>query len=59
MFLKDDIAESFSYTLSIDWLNIPNIYKIVEEYQPDSVVLERVDSSVGGIAKLADRMDLG
>lgn len=59
MFLKDDIAESFSYTLSIDWLNIPNIYKIVEEYQPDIVVLESVDSSVGGIAKLADRMNLG
>lgn len=59
MFLKDDIAESFSYTLSIDWLNIPNVYKIVEEYQPDIVVLESVDSSVGGIAELAGMMDLG
>lgn len=44
MFLKDDIAEGFAETLSVDWANIPVLDKLVGEYQPDIVVLESTDS---------------
>lgn len=57
MFLKDDIAESFSATLSVDWLNVPIIDKIVEEYQPDVVILECVDSTLGNVMELTKQMD--
>lgn len=57
MFLKDDIAESFEETLSVDWLNIPILDEIVEIYQPDIVVLECVDSKLGSIAELTNQMD--
>lgn len=39
-FIKDDVAEHFSKTLSIDWLNISQMDKVVKMYQPDIIVLE-------------------
>lgn len=57
MFLKDDIAESFCATLSIDWLNIPILDEILEAYQPDIVVLECVDTSLGNIIDLVEEID--
>lgn len=49
MFLKDDIAESFAETLSVDWANISVINRLVEEYQPDIVILESTDSCLGAV----------
>lgn len=49
MFLKDDIAESFAETLSVDWANISVIDRLVEAYQPDIVVLESTDSCLGAV----------
>lgn len=46
MFLKDDVAESFCGTLSIDWLNIPILDEVVEEYEPDIVVFESAQSAL-------------
>lgn len=57
MFLKDDIAESFSETLSIDRSNIPLIDKIVEEYQPDIVVLECVDCVLSQVLEALEQID--
>lgn len=52
MFLKDDIAEGFRETLSIDWLNIPILDQVVEEYQPDIVVLESAQSALKDTVEL-------
>lgn len=52
MFLKDDIAEGFRETLSIDWLNIPILDQVVEEYQPDIVVLESTQSALKDTVEL-------
>lgn len=42
-FLKEDIAESFSETLSIDWINLTNLDRILEIYEPDIVVFESAE----------------
>lgn len=57
MFLKDQVAESFGETLSIDWLNIPILDKVVEEYQPDIVVLESAQSALGNTVELVGEAD--
>lgn len=57
MFLKDDIAESFSETLSIDWLNIPILDEIVEEYQPDIVIIESAQSALKNTVELVNEVD--
>lgn len=57
MFLKDDIAESFSATLSIDWLNIPILDEVVDEYQPDIVVLESAQSALKDTVELVSQVD--
>lgn len=46
MFLKDDIAESFASTLSIDTFNIIILNDVVEEYQPDIVLMECGESAL-------------
>lgn len=45
-FLKEDIAECFSETLSIDWMNLTNLDKILAIYEPDIVVLESAEFSL-------------
>lgn len=57
MFLKDDIAEGFSETLSIDWMNLPILDKIVQDFQPDIVVLESTESTLGTVMEYLDRME--
>lgn len=57
MFLKDDIAESFSATLSIDWLNISILDEVVEEYQPDIVILESAQSALKDTVALVNQVD--
>lgn len=43
MFLKDDIAESFSETLSIHWDNLQKLDEVLDYYHPDIVLLETAD----------------
>lgn len=57
MFLKDDIAESFRETLSIDWLNIPILDKVVEEFDPDIVVIESAQSALKDTVELVDQVE--
>lgn len=58
MFLKDDIAESFRETLSIDWLNIPILDEVVEEFEPDIVVIESAQSALKDTVGLISESDL-
>lgn len=58
MFLKDDIAESFHGTLSIDWLNIPILDEIVEEYHPDIVIIESAQSALDSTIELVGETEL-
>lgn len=55
MFLKNDIAESFCATLSIDRLNIPILDEVVAEYEPDIVVIECAQSAVKETMELFDQ----
>lgn len=57
MFLKDDIAESFYGTLSIDWLNISILDEVVEEYQPNIVVFESAQSALKNTVGLVDEVE--
>lgn len=57
MFLKDDIAESFRETLSIDWLNIPILDEVVEEFEPDIVVIESAQSALKDTVELISESD--
>lgn len=57
MFLKDDIAESFRETLSIDWLNIPILDEVVDEYQPDIVIIESAQSALKDTVGLIQEVD--
>ena len=57
MFLKDDIAESFSETLSIDWINMSILDEVIEEYQPDIVVLESAQSALKDTVDLVNQAD--
>lgn len=58
MFLKDDVAESFASTLSIDWLNISILDEVIEEYQPDIVVIESAQSALPDTIELINQVDL-
>lgn len=49
MFIKDDIAEGFRETLSIDWLNVPILNQIIDDYTPDIVVLESTEKTLGNV----------
>lgn len=42
-FIKNDIAESFYETLSIDWINLSNLNQVLEIYKPDIIVLESAE----------------
>lgn len=57
MFMKEDLAESFYQTLSIDWLNLPILDEVVAEYQPDIVVLESAQSALANTVALAGETD--
>lgn len=43
-FIKGHIAESFSETLSIDWINLSNLDEIIDIYKPDILVFESAES---------------
>ncbi|MCM1156632.1 MAG: hypothetical protein NC314_06570 [Roseburia sp.] len=57
MFLKDDLAESFCATLSIDWANIPVLAEAVEVYQPDIVILESTQKALGNTISLVSQWE--
>lgn len=57
MFLKNDIAESFCATLSIDRLNIPILDQVVAEYELDIVVIECAQSAVKDTMELASQAE--
>lgn len=57
MYIKDKIAESFYETLSIDWLNIPILDEVVEEYQPDIVIIESDQSALNDTIGLINQVD--
>lgn len=56
-FIKDDIAEGFQETLSIDWVNIENIDELLEIYKPDIVVFENAESYIDTIINLINKVD--
>lgn len=58
MFLKEDVAESFASTLSIDWLNISILDEVVEEYQPDIIVFESAQSALSNTIELVNQVNL-
>ncbi len=43
MFLKDNIAESFAHTLSVNLTKLENLETVIDEYDPDIVVLENTE----------------
>ena len=55
-FLKDDIAESFSDTLNIDWSNLDNLDSVIARFEPDIVVLENTEYSAGNIIDYVNQM---
>lgn len=55
-FLKDDIAESFSDTLNIDWSNLDNLDSVIARFQPDIVVLENTEYSADNIIDYVNQM---
>ncbi|MCM1125248.1 MAG: hypothetical protein NC429_02120 [Lachnospiraceae bacterium] len=57
MYIKDKIAESFYETLSIDWLNIPILDKVVDEYQPDIVIIESDQSALDNTIELITQVE--
>lgn len=57
MFLKDDVAEGFHETLSIDWLNIPILDEVVKEYQPDIVVFESAQSALDDTIEIINQTE--
>lgn len=57
MYIKDKIAESFYETLSIDWLNIPILDEVAEEYQPDIVIIESDQSALDDTVGLINQVD--
>lgn len=58
MFLKDDIAEGFASTLSIDRLNILILEEVVEEYQPDIVIIESAQSALSDTIGMINQVNL-
>ena len=57
-FLKDDVAESFSYTLSIDWSNLGNLDSVIDRFHPDIVVLENTEMMTGNVIDCVNRMQI-
>lgn len=55
-FLKDDVAESFSNTLSIDWSNLDNLDSVIDRFRPDIVVLENTEMMTGNVIDCVNRM---
>lgn len=56
-FIKDDLAEHFAKTLSIDWLNIPKIDEILTMYEPDIVLLESAEGALDSTIPLIQEID--
>ena len=56
-FLKDDVAESFSYTLSIDWSNLGNLDSVIDRFHPDIVVLENTEMMTGNVIECVNGME--
>ena len=56
-FLKDDVAESFSSTLSIDWSNLDNLDSVIDRFNPDIVVLENTEMMTGNVIECVNGME--
>ena len=57
MGLKNHLAESFGECLSIDMYNLSNVEWIVEEYKPDIVVLECVETNISPVKEMLDGLE--
>ena len=55
-FLKEHIAEGFRETLSIDMVNLPDLDKVLEIYEPDIVVFESSENGLNISVPLAGEM---
>lgn len=55
--MKNFLAESFEECLSIDLTNLSNIEWIVEEYQPDIVLLECVETNIPRVEKMLETLE--
>lgn len=56
-FIKDDIAEGFAHTLSVDWLNISILDEVIAVYQPGIVVFESAESALKDTVPLVLQLD--
>ena len=57
MYLKEDLAESFAATLSIDWANIPILDEVVEAYKPDIVIIENTQKALDNTISIISQVD--
>lgn len=57
MFVKDDVAEGFHDTLSIDRMNLPILDEVVEAYQPDIVIFESAQGNLKDTVDLINQID--
>ncbi len=55
-FLKEHIAEGFRETLSIDMINLPNLDKTLEIYDPDIVVFESSENGLNQSIPLVEEI---
>lgn len=55
-FLKGHIAEGFAETLSIDWVNLTNLDKVLEIYHPNIIVFENAEISLNHTISLINEI---
>lgn len=56
MFLKNSLAESFGELLTVDLDNLQQIDWIIEQYQPDVVLLECVEFNLGNVFSMLEKI---
>lgn len=57
MDMKEDIAESFSETMTADWQNLTKLEQILEEYEPNVVVFEYAELLSDTAIRMVNELD--
>lgn len=57
MYLTDDIAESFAHTLSVDLTNLEILDEVIDDYNPDIVILENTEFTFTSVLERLDDAD--
>ena len=57
MGMKNNLAESFGECLSIDLFNLSNVDWLIEEYKPDIVVVECVETNIPRVKEMLDDLE--